>query len=213
MAQSAAQDIVGGDGGNAIKKVGVGASSNSSWVNFQIPFVQHLADGASLWSFTGLSSVTYTTADLGGTGSFFTTLHSSFGISISPDEIIFEGRVTSGAGLGTIMGFGLCGGSNPYATAQGTNALSVGFVRDTANQWYIRSADGSAFTETPIATLTGVSKNCRIEYTPATSVNYYVDDVLVGTINTNVPSAGTLVGFGGSRINTAVLPSFAIKLV
>ncbi len=228
------------DGGAASsqKKVGVGEPTDIAWMNFQYQFgiAATQADSDSVWLNSGANPenpmvTNFTVADYFREDS--AKLVNLFPIWATFDagkqmifQIVIEPGVTSaGINLGGV-GFDQFGTviGNSIMTAQGTNTLSVGFVRkDADGTWYSRSSDGVTFTENLITIADGNRHVLRCEYDPGNATpqaRFYVDGVLVDTITTDIPSAIPIkVGFGCGNggaadlaIAVAVAPSFAVEI-
>lgn len=224
--------------GAGSKKVGVGETSDIEWFNIQLPF--SMANSAepevNVWTITGVTSVNPSILDFGNGDS---VVNSSDQNGILPDtdntgsdcqyqfdsntQAIFQCVVftdaTDGANTG---GVGFVAVGQNIAAYQGTNTLSVGFVRSAAGAWYARCATGAAFTETAVSISDSAKHVLRVEYDPDNSTpqaRFYVDGTLSATITTNVPSAvDTKVGWSAannaanSAIDYVTCPSFAVEI-
>lgn len=218
-------------------KVGVGSATDITWFNTHIPFA--LANDSepniNVWNIVAASVVNPTYVNF--SDGEYVEISSSQG-ALLPDltgglpdgykfnstkQAIFSCAIyptTTGANKGG-LGFNAIGG-HAIITAQGGNALSVGFVRDSAGQWYARTATGAAHTETVISISDLNVHVLRCEYDPANAIpqaRFYVDGVLVATIITTIPSSvGTVVGWSAGQntgtevaIDTCTVPSFAVE--
>lgn len=236
-------------GSDSEKKVGVGSTTDINWFNTQIPF--SFANGTNprvdIWEIATQTYVSPTFADFGGEnyvqtdGGSITSFLPDFtgGVSTggykfnSTKQAIFscmvytaEVDITPGnnndGGIGfTPLASGFAG--RDIINAQGTNDVSVGFVRDIAGQWYARCADGAGFTETPVSISDLNTHVFRVEYDPGNATpqaRFYVDGILLATITTDVPSSvATIVGWAAGQdvpnslaMTLVSCPSFAVEI-
>lgn len=215
---------------SAALKVGVGAITDIQWFNTQIPFLS-FSDGG-LW-IIGSSLLSPSGAIL-GTSDNINTDSTNYGFMLLDGQTryqfdsikqsiftftAFTGN-TSGINDQGFFGFNTFGsGSN---ISPGSIAVVVGFLRDTTGQWYAKTADNTATTETAISISDFTNHIFRCEYDPANATpqaRFYVDGVLLATVTTNIPSAETeVVGFymgssgGESAVDSVSCPSFAVEI-
>ena len=229
-----------GTGDGPSKKVGVGEVSDIQWFNMQLPFIG-TAGGApvtSAWdmnniavvnapSYVELGSSEYISSNNNGYGDAFPNFGTTTGYQFSATaQLIFQavGYVITTANENCGMGFDILGvgAANKIFAAQGTNIVSVGFIRDGAGVWSARAADGVGFTETPITVSLDATHVFRCEYDPGNvtpQARFYVDGVLVATITTTLPTAvasqvaWTVGNDGGCNTFTNIgCPSFAVEI-
>lgn len=215
------------------KKVGVGATNDIAWHNFQIPFIVNTAAGGdNMWSYNGgIKSGSYLnlgntedfslSTDMAGLFPWFDGASGGQFLSFRDGkQAIFQVPIVSfDANLG---GIGFSSAGAPMFSAQGTNLVGVGFVSNAAGQWFARTANGVGFTETPIVIASTTKYVLRCEYDPANGVpqaRFYVDGVLVATITTTLPTAsGAAIRFsgGGGGVLTPIsivgVPSFSSEI-
>lgn len=234
------EEITSAGADNSALKVGVGNSGDIEWFNIQYPFYKdNGADSEySFWELIGAPTVTSLAYIAIGTTDAMAENSASAYTSLLPDlddtngickfnttkQVIFQQLVKTFSSPGTNEGG--CGFNQYPVTlrifeAQGTNAISVGFVRDAAGQWYARTGNGAAFTETPIS-ITDAKHVFRCEYDPGNvtpQARYYVDGILLQTITTTLPTAsGTTISFSAGNASGEVAfdvlcaPAFAVEI-
>ena len=222
-------NIPSGGGGGSTKKVGVGDFTDIQFNNTQISF------NDSWWTSTG----SVTSPDIVDFGAGNSSSAAGFpewsggagnGLLQFEDgkQIIFRAviRALNVNGVQNAGGIGFdIFGSNSILSSQGTNTLNVGFVRKQSDgQWYTRVADGTGFTENPVALVGSTKYVLRCEYDPGNGTpqaRFYVDGVLIDTIITNIPSGGNNIiefcmgnksGSPQEAIQFASSPSFAVEV-
>lgn len=218
------------------KLVGTGSISNKSYFNIQLHYTEVDNAGAQVWTTANGGTTTptmwYTT---GSTGSQtrLTTLFEGFPSFLAGSgvqnrqfnrqkEFIIETIAYIDPTEATACFLGLNVLGNSTHPDVGTNTLCVGFGRDGSGNWYIRSATGSAHTDTAISAPSNTAHTYRIEYDPAnTQARFYIDGSSVGTITTNLPSASTSVigvfmgndtGGANNSFEYASAPSFSLEV-
>lgn len=107
-------------------------------------------------------------------------------------QIILEGEVClNNTATAAFARFGL---GNDVVGADHTNGVYFEFDQATSSAWRIVTASSSSRTKTTTAVTASTATwfTMRIEVNAAaTSVAFYIDDVLVGTHTTNIPTANT----------------------
>lgn len=228
----------GGSGGDVEKKVGVGGITDIMWFNIQLPFALNnpVTARPNVWDIQS-SGQPVSPSYIGfNTSSVFAEISSDqdyllpyFGGGVNgyrfdtPKQAIFSVVIypSSGGGGGGV-GFNAIGG-HAITDAQGGNTIGAGFVRDGAGAWFARTGTGAAHTETAVTIADGAPHTLRCELDSANAtpqVRFYIDGVLAATITTNIPSAGTVVGWAGGNatsggsdaIRMLGCPSFAVEI-
>ncbi len=136
------------------------------------------------------------TEDLGGdtvgfkdaSGSTLLDYDNSFELNIVAQFETYSTAVAAGVdGAGFGMGIEVTAGSSRAITSRGVRFYNEG------NTLYASNADGTSETRTDVTkgiTLTNFN-SYRMVFTAATDAKFYINDVLVATHTTNIPSAGS----------------------
>lgn len=177
------------------RKVGVGSVSNTTYENYQILF-GNAASADFGWTSIGAPTYAYTHLVTGSATGAFRLLPVNIaggGFFDSTKTKIFEWDAMIAADITTgtsAMGIGTDSTTAGYQDSQ--NQETVAFVTNASGAWFAHtSRDSTHFTSTSITTPSPGRHNFRIEYIAATpSALFYVDGVLVATLNTsaNMPS-------------------------
>lgn len=189
------------------KLVGVGKAANKTYFNVQVDFV------ASAWNVANGGALFYAVGSLGAvnstirTGSGFNipSFETSSGVQARkfnrPKKTILEIQAYIDISEMGNCYLGFYANNTVTNPVYGANTIGIGFVRDSSGNMYIRSATGSARTETLITLPSNTPHTYRVEYDPANTIaRFYIDGVSVGTITTNLPtSAATDMGINLSN--------------
>lgn len=221
----------------AEKKVGVGDIADINWFNIQIPFsaVNTTDPEGNVWERNGIVGNNPSMFTLSGTGDRFNVSSDQGGLLPDTDgtilafssgkQAIFQHVAVTRNIIGDNEGGSVFADTGQDITGlQGSIIVSVGFIRDSAGQWYARTADNTSFTETAIAIPTG-KHVFRCEYDPGNitpQARFYVDGVLLATITTTIPTgegesicftAGNASGANPGAFNGAfTCPNFAVEV-
>lgn len=118
----------------------------------------------------------------------------SSGLSVTSGSVTFANNVNP-----EIIHVSLSGSDTSAASAQ-TNGIYFLYNRAAHGDiWYAVTANGAVRTETStgVAVTAGQFTKFRIETLDTTQATFYINDVLVATITTNLPSgAGKVMGPG-----------------
>jgi hypothetical protein len=211
--------------------VGVGPTTNKTYINFQLGFhyttasaVKHwtksnCADADTGWYATnvnGASDANYSWLTTAGV--FLKADTNSAGWSYGKDiitEFELSFKATSGSEQ---LGWGFVEDATPLQDYD-SNTGSVNFSYNTDGKVYAHTADGVNHTNTELVGVTTLTtfQTFRIEYEYGVAARFYINGVLKATIATTLPTAATAIKFGvggtgtGNSTYTLTAPRFAIE--
>jgi hypothetical protein len=193
-----------------VKFIGVGQSSNTSYINFQIPF----GAAAATFGWTSVGSPTYSQFEL-VTGSA-TGVYKPLGINLDTGVtynwsntkikiLEWTAKINSDTSTATsFMGF----------TSDGTAGFDwdsssryiVGFGTKADGTWACVTGNSTTSTKTVITTPTAAKHTFRVEYNSSSEAKFYIDGVLVSTNTTNLPtSSGDNIGISFTNGTSSII--------